>query len=224
VTSWLWPSAILIPIGGPSALVRALILVEKPRERSSALRADTAGAVMRADDGRIDHLQNRVAHSASNEDAASPHRKFQSPNPSGRSRHAAPVCNNENTASEHATMVTRRSAAATDQERFDAHSSSVISPRFKAALHNGAHRGQSPWRTPACGPASTAQTTTALGVQVSLALGWTLGTRPACAATRSGPSLDRAYTERLWLLPICVLGEDADGSPSPWSVKEPDER
>jgi hypothetical protein len=72
VTSWLWPSANLIPIAGPSVLVRALIVVENRRERPSALRAD---------DGRIDHLQNRVGHSASNErfqdhirDAAPPHR------------------------------------------------------------------------------------------------------------------------------------------------------
>jgi hypothetical protein len=57
-----------MPIGRPSALVRALILVEKPpRERPSALRAlplSTAGAVMCADDGRIDHLQRRVGHFA----------------------------------------------------------------------------------------------------------------------------------------------------------------
>jgi hypothetical protein len=40
VTSWIWPGEISMPIGRPSALVRALILVKKPpRERPSALRA-----------------------------------------------------------------------------------------------------------------------------------------------------------------------------------------
>ena len=39
MTSWIWPGVISMPIGRPSALVRALILVEKPpRERPSALR------------------------------------------------------------------------------------------------------------------------------------------------------------------------------------------
>src|SRR5438128_9398953 len=60
-----------MPIGRPSALVRALILVEKPpRERPSALRSSplsTGRAMMRADDGCIDHLQSRVTHSASSE-------------------------------------------------------------------------------------------------------------------------------------------------------------
>src|SRR6185295_18369113 len=40
VTSWAWPGVITMPMGRPSALVRALILVEKPpRERPSALRS-----------------------------------------------------------------------------------------------------------------------------------------------------------------------------------------
>src|SRR5213079_974980 len=40
VTSWACPGVITMPIGRPSALVRALILVEKPpRERPSALRS-----------------------------------------------------------------------------------------------------------------------------------------------------------------------------------------
>jgi hypothetical protein len=40
VTSWACPGVMTIPIGRPSALVRALILVEKPpRERPSPLRS-----------------------------------------------------------------------------------------------------------------------------------------------------------------------------------------
>jgi hypothetical protein len=66
--------------------------------------------------------------------------------------------------------------------------------------------------------------TTALDVQVSLVPGLTLETWLGCAATLSGPSLDGAFSERLSLLPICVISEDADGPPSLRSVKESDGR
>ena len=103
---------------------------------------------MRTNDGRIDHLQGSVAQSASSErlkdhipDAAvGPPPKL----PKDRVpiaeflRQVAPRCAGSHQPEhrvEHATMVARRSAATTDQKRSKyAHSSSVISPRIKAAL------------------------------------------------------------------------------------------
>ena len=88
--------------------------------------------MMRADDGRIDHLQGGVAHSASGErlqdhipDAAvGPPPEL----PKDRIpvaeflRQVAPRCAGSHQPKhrvEHAAMVARRPAAATDQERFE---------------------------------------------------------------------------------------------------------
>src|SRR5271163_5010321 len=102
---------------------------------------------MCTDDGRIDHLQSSVAHSASGKrlqdhipDAAvGPPPKL----PKIRVpvaeflRQVAPRCAGSHQPKhrvEHAAMVTWRPAAATDQERFEIRPLIVISPRIKAAL------------------------------------------------------------------------------------------
>ena len=69
--SWAWPGVITMPMGRPSALVRALILVEKPpRERPSALVSVPPfrrGALVRPHDGGVDHLQSRVRYFAASQ-------------------------------------------------------------------------------------------------------------------------------------------------------------
>src|SRR3984957_16104294 len=93
VTSWAWPGVITTPIGKPSALVRALILVEKPpRERPSAL-----GPPPKLPEDRV------------------PVAKFLRQVTPGRAGSHQPKPRIE-----HAAMVPWRTAAATmDQERFE---------------------------------------------------------------------------------------------------------
>jgi hypothetical protein len=103
--------------------------------------------MMRTDDGRIDHLQRGVGHATSGKrfqhhvpDAAvGPPAKL----PKDRVpvaeflRKVAPRSarsHHPKHGVEHAAMAPRRPPAAMDQERFYAHSPSVISPRIKAAL------------------------------------------------------------------------------------------
>jgi hypothetical protein len=83
------------------------------RARYARLPLSAGGAMMRAHDGRIDHLQCRVGHAAAESASRitsqmlplSAQRRdcrkieFQLPNSSGRSRHGAPVRINQNTAS-----------------------------------------------------------------------------------------------------------------------------
>jgi len=68
VTSWTCQGMMTCPIGKPFALVHALILIEKPpRERLSELRPTppSAGcALVRPDNGRIDHLRCRIVAAA----------------------------------------------------------------------------------------------------------------------------------------------------------------
>jgi hypothetical protein len=104
---------------------------------------------MCADDGRIDHLQCRVAHSASGErlqdhipDAAvgPPPKLSKDRVPVAEFlRQIAPRCAGSHQPEhrvEHATMVARRSAATTDQKRFE------IRPLIVG--HQSANQGCSP--------------------------------------------------------------------------------
>ncbi len=137
MTSCACPGVITTPIGRPSALVRALILVEKPpRERPARYARppfSTGCAMMRTDDGRIDHLQRGVRHSASREpfqdhvpDATvgPPPKLPKDRIPVAEAlRQVAPWCAGSHQPKhrvEHAAMIAwRPAAAAMDQERFE---------------------------------------------------------------------------------------------------------